>query len=152
MKIAVINGPNINMLGKRIAQYYGKKNWDSIEASLYSISIKEDINLLFFQSNHEGDIVDYIQSHYKLIDGVVINPAAFTYSGYSIIDALEAVSIPFVEVHISNIYKRGDWHAKSVFSEYAVGTISGFKDYSYVLGIYSIIHYLKENKNEEIEN
>lgn len=146
MKIAIINGPNINMLGARPPEYYGLETWDKIKEKLNKIANAEKIILDFFQSNYEGGIVDYIQHNVGNLEGAVINPAAFAYAGYSIVEALEAVELPFVEVHMSNIYKRGGWHSKSAFSEYAVGTITGFKDYSYICGVYSIINYLRERE------
>lgn len=152
MVIAIINGPNINMLGIREPKHYGYKTWDSIEKELILLSDEIGVELMFYQSNHEGNIVDFIQINGCSLDGVLINPAAFTCSGYSIIDALESVKKPFVEIHISNIFKRAGWHEKSIFSEYAVGTISGFLGYSYTLGLYSIINHLKEANNEQIGN
>jgi 3-dehydroquinate dehydratase-2 len=100
------------------------------------------IELLFFQSNHEGDIVDFIQENLYLLDGVVINPAAFTKGGYSILDALTAIELPFVEVHLSNIVARGGWHAETIFAPKALGHINGFKGYVYNLGLQAIYNYL----------
>lgn len=148
LTIAVINGPNINILGKREPQHYGNETWDNIEERLKKLACKLKIELLLYQSNHEGDIVDFIQNNMEKVNGVVINPAAFTKHGYSILDALSASEIPFVEVHLSNIYSRGGWHADSIFSEKAVGVIAGFRGFGYEMGLNSIIDFLSLIKGE----
>lgn len=142
LTIAVINGPNINILGKREPQYYGNETWDNIEERLKKLASKSKIELFLYQSNHEGNIVDFIQNNMEKVNGAVINPAAFTKHGYSILDALTASNIPFVEVHLSNIFSRGGWHAESIFSEKAVGVIAGFRGFGYEMGLNSIIDYL----------
>ena len=145
-KIAIINGPNINILGKREPSAYGIEDWGSIENKVEMLGQKIQIELLFYQSNHEGDIVDFIQQNIDELSGVVINPAALSKTGYSILDSLNALPIPYVEVHLSNIVSRGGWHAESIFTETAVGFIMGFKGYVYELGLQSINHYLEESK------
>ncbi len=149
-KIAVINGPNINILGVREPEIYGKASWNQIEKELKKEALKLNLDIVFFQSNHEGDIVDFIQENLFFLDGVVINPAAFTKTGYSILDALTATGIPFVEVHLSNINARESWHAETIFSSKAAGHINGFQSYSYILGLYGLNHIIsKEDSMDE---
>jgi 3-dehydroquinate dehydratase-2 len=124
-KILVINGPNINMLGKRELQIYGNITLSDIENKLRLLAKELKVEVEFFQSNHEGEIVDKIQSSYKNIFGIIINPAAFTHTSVAIRDALAAVSIPTIEVHISNIYSREDFRHKSYIAHIAFGQISG---------------------------
>ncbi|MBE5759199.1 MAG: type II 3-dehydroquinate dehydratase [Clostridiales bacterium] len=106
MKILVINGPNINMLGIREKGIYGKEDFDYLINLIEKTCAENEIEVECFQSNHEGAIVDKIQSAYGKFDGIVINPAAYTHTSVAILDALKAVSIPAVEVHISNVYER----------------------------------------------
>lgn len=144
-KIAIINGPNMNILGKRELSIYGTENLESIESKVKTLSQQFSIELLFYQSNYEGDIVGFIQQNMDDIDGIVINPSALSKVGYSILDALNAKPIPYVEVHMTNTASRGDWHSESIFSKTAVGLIMGFKSYVYELGLQSINYYLEEN-------
>lgn len=151
-KIAIINGPNINTLGKREPAIYGAETWNLIEEKIRMLGQKLHVELTFFQSNHEGDIVDFIQKNMDELSGAVINPAALSKTGYSILDALTATPIPYVEVHLSNIVSRGGWHAESIFTETAVGFVMGLKGYVYELGLQSINHYLEENENGKISD
>jgi len=151
-KIAIINGPNINILGKRESSVYGIEDWGSIENKVNALGQQIQAGLLFYQSNHEGDIVNFIQENMDKLSGVVINPAALTKIGYSILDALNALPIPYVEVHLSNIVSRGGWHSESIFTETAVGFIMGLKGYVYELGLQSINHYLEEIQNDKDSN
>lgn len=109
MKILVINGPNINMLGIREPEIYGKESYKALCESINAFAAEKGIEVKLFQSNHEGDIVDEIQKAYKIFDGIVINPAAYTHTSVAIPDALKAVGIPTVEVHISDVSKREDF-------------------------------------------
>ena len=109
MKILVINGPNINMLGIREVNIYGSDNYEKLLDSLEKTANEEKIELEHFQSNHEGAVVDKIQEAYKKFDGIVINPAAYTHTSVAILDALKAVSLPTVEVHISKVSEREDF-------------------------------------------
>ena len=150
--IAIINGPNINILGVREVDVYGETKWDSIKEELEKRALKMRIQLMFFQSNHEGDIVDFIQDNLFKIDGVIINPASFTKTGYSILDVLESVHIPFVEVHLTNIFARGGWHSETIFADKAIGHINGFKEDVYYLGLEAINNYIQKirgKKNNE---
>ncbi len=126
MKILIINGPNINMLGIREKNYYGENSYDFLVSSLKNLADKNNIEIDFYQSNHEGCLVDKIQeAYYKRIDGIVINPAAYTHTSIAILDALKSVSIPTVEVHISDINNRDEFRKKSFISEACAKVIIG---------------------------
>ena len=125
MKILVINGPNINMLGIREPGIYGKKNFQDLLNLLENTATEFDIQLEQYQSNHEGCIVDKIQEAYGKIDGIVFNPGAYTHTSIAILDALKAVSIPTVEVHISDVSKREDFRKISYIRPVCAKTIAG---------------------------
>lgn len=125
MKILVINGPNINMLGIREKNIYGSETYDDL-VNFCKESAKElGVEVSFFQSNHEGALVDAIQEAYAQIDGIVINPAAYTHTSVAILDALKAVNIPTVEVHISDVSAREDFRQISYIRPYCIRTITG---------------------------
>lgn len=125
MKILVINGPNLNMLGIREPDIYGKDTYSGLIEMIKAHCEKKNIEVSFFQSNHEGSIVDEIQAAYGKIDGIVINPAAYTHTSVAILDALKAVAIPTVEVHISDINTREEFRKHSYVSLVAKKTIAG---------------------------
>ena len=141
MKILVINGPNINMLGIREPGIYGKQTFSDLLALLRQWATEYDVELEQFQSNHEGDLVDKIQAAYGSVDGIVINPAAYTHTSVAILDALKAVAIPAVEVHISNVDAREPFRQISYAGLACVKTIKGqgFDGYR------QAIVYLKEH-------
>ena len=125
MKILVINGPNINMLGIREPGVYGKQTFQDLLSLLESTGRERNVSVTQFQSNHEGEIVDKIQEAYGIYDGIVINPAAYTHTSVAILDALKAVSIPAVEVHISDVDAREEFRRFSYASLYCEKTIKG---------------------------
>ena len=125
MKILVINGPNLNMLGIREPEIYGKQDFKALEAYIKSSAEELGHTVTLFQSNHEGEIVDVIQSAYGVFDGIVINPAAYTHTSVAILDALGAVAIPTVEVHLSDISAREEFRRHSYVSMIAKKTICG---------------------------
>ena len=126
MKILILNGPNINMLGLREPEIYGKETYADLERIVTEYAVSKNVDVKFFQSNHEGDLVDTIQrAYFEKTDGIVFNPAAYTHTSVAILDALKSVNIPTVEVHISDISKREDFRQKSYIKDYAVCTISG---------------------------
>lgn len=125
MKILVINGPNLNMLGIREPEIYGKQNFRALEDYIKSSAEELGHKVTLFQSNHEGEIVDVIQSAYGVFDGIVINPAAYTHTSVAILDALSAVAIPTVEVHLSDINAREEFRRHSYVSMIAKKTICG---------------------------
>ena len=146
MNILLINGPNLNLLGTREPEIYGKKTLVDIERDLIKIAKKNSDNLECFQSNHEGEIVDKIQDSVGIVHGILINAGAFTHTSISIRDALIGSKIPFVEVHISNIFSREEFRKDSYLTDKAIGIISGFGISSYFLAFDGIIDYLKNNK------
>lgn len=125
MKILVINGPNLNMLGIREPDIYGKQDFKALEAYIRESATELGHEVTLFQSNHEGEIVDIIQSAYCIFDGIVINPAAYTHTSIAILDALKAVGIPTVEVHLSDISSREDFRKFSYVSMIAKKTVCG---------------------------
>lgn len=126
MKILVLNGPNLNMLGIREPELYGKDTYDCLVARITSYCEEKGIEVDCLQSNHEGDLVDYIQqAFYDKVDGIVINPGAYTHTSVAILDALKAVHIPAVEVHITKVNEREDFRKISYVSYYCSKTITG---------------------------
>jgi len=141
--ILILNGPNLNLIGKRETEIYGKDTIQDLHKLIIEESKLMNIKIDFFQSNHEGEIIDKIQSSINIYDGIVINPGAYTHYSYAIYDAIKSVDKPFVEVHISNIHKREEFRQKSVTAKACIGQITGFGFYSYILGLYSIINYIR---------
>ncbi|MBQ9760533.1 MAG: type II 3-dehydroquinate dehydratase [Clostridia bacterium] len=125
MKILVINGPNLNMLGIREPKIYGAERYDTLCTKISAHAKELGVEVEIYQSNHEGDLVDQIQSAYGRIDGIVINPAAYTHTSVAILDALKAVAIPTVEVHISDVSAREDFRQISYVRAACIATISG---------------------------
>jgi len=142
MKILVINGPNINMIGIREPQIYGKKRFSDLLAMLEQAAAKEGIEIVQFQSNHEGAIVEAIQAAYGNTDGIVINPAAYTHTSVAILDALKAVSIPAVEVHISDVDAREPFRQISYAGMACIKTIKGQGLDGYIQAIQYLKNYL----------
>ena len=146
MNILLINGPNLNLLGTREPEIYGNKTLSDIEIELTKIAKNNGNNLECFQSNHEGEIVDKIQGSVGIIHGILINAGAFTHTSIAIRDALIGSKIPFVELHISNIFSREEFRKASFLTDKAIGIISGFGISSYFLAFDGIIEYLKNKK------
>lgn len=142
-KILIIHGPNLNLLGTREVEIYGTTTLDKINANLSREAQEANVDLEIFQSNHEGEIVDKIQKASKEADFIIINPAAFTHYSVAIRDALASVSIPAIEVHLSNIYAREEFRQESVVAPVALGQISGFGPDSYYLALKEAIRRLK---------
>ena len=135
-KIIIINGPNLNLLGQRETDLYGNKSLDEIERECIDIFKNEQIDLYFFQSNSESDIIDKIQIS-KSFDGMIINAGAFTHTSIAIHDALKILEIPKIEVHISNIYNREEFRKNSFISPVVNGIIAGFGTNVYIVAINS---------------
>jgi 3-dehydroquinate dehydratase-2 len=144
MKVMVIQGPNLNMLGVREQNIYGNMKLDDIHNNMQTFAQQNGMELEFFQSNLEGEIVDKIQECLGEVDGILINPAAYTHSSIAIKDALSAVNLPTIEVHISNIYKREEYRQKSMTASSTAGVITGFGPFSYHLGLIAIHQILSE--------
>ena len=146
MKILVINGPNINMLGIREVNIYGSENYQTLLEKLDKLASEENLEIEEFQSNHEGEIVDKIQKAYEVFDGIVINPAAYTHTSVAILDALKAVNIPTVEIHISKLSEREDFRQVNFIRNYAIKSFEGFGISGYEKSIIYLKNYLKEHK------
>lgn len=146
MKILVINGPNINFLGIREKGIYGENNYDSLVSMIENKAQNLGIDVEVFQSNHEGEIIDKIQeAFYEKVDGIVINPGAYTHYSYAIRDALASVEqIPKIEVHISNIHKREEFRHTSVTAPACVGQIVGLGLNGYLLALEAIMDLVKK--------
>ena len=144
MKIAVIQGPNINMLGIREQNIYGPMSMDQIHEQIEGAAKQNGVEVEFFQSNLEGEIVDKIQECLGTVDGIMINPAAFSHTSIAIRDALSAVNLPTVEVHISNIYKREEFRQTSMTAGASTGVVSGFGPFGYHMGLIALMQILNE--------
>ena len=134
MKILIIHGPNLNLLGKREPDQYGVLTLDQINKMILERAQKETVEVKIFQANSEGEIISEIHRAIGVFDGLVINPAAYTHTSIALRDALLAVELPTVEVHLSNIYQREEFRKQSMISDVAIGVISGFREQSYILG------------------
>ena len=145
-KIIIINGPNLNLLGEREQSQYGTITFDSLKEKCLKKATELKIDMEFFQSNIEGEIVGKIQEARKKFDGMIINAAAFTHTSVAIRDALDIYKKPIIEVHISNIYKREEFRHKSLISDIVTGGIFGLNDDGYILAIISMQKLLK-NEN-----
>lgn len=143
MKLLIIQGPNLNLIGAREVDKYGIESFDEINKELHAYSFKKDIELEIFQSNFEGEIVEKIQTSMGDADGIIINPAAYTHTSVAIRDAILAVDIPTVEVHLSNIYSREEFRHHSYVAPVCIGQICGFKATGYKLAIDALIEHLK---------
>ena len=147
LRIAVIHGPNLDMLGTREKDIYGTKSLQDINDEMLREAEKHGLSLAFFQSNSEGGLIDYIHACKGKIDGIILNAGAYTHYSIAIRDAIAAVDIPTVEVHLSNIYKREEFRHHSVIAPMCVGQISGFGDYSYILGLLALLETLEDSKS-----
>ena len=143
MKFFIINGPNLNLLGVREPELYGNKTLLDIEEWLNSQKESKDHSFLWFQSNHEGEIIDHIHKAIDNADGIIINPGAFTHYSYAIRDAITTVNIPTVEVHLSDIYSREDFRKKSVIKDACIAQYFGLKKLSYLEGFKKLLTALR---------
>lgn len=135
MKVIVINGVNLNFLGIRQPEIYGNETLEIINEKIKLVAEEKKIDIKFFQSNYEGEIVNYLHSMYKKADYLIINPGAFTHYSIAIRDAISSIGIKTIEVHLSNIYKREEFRRKSVISDIAEGTIAGFGSLGYLMAL-----------------
>ncbi len=136
MKIMIINGPNLNMLGVREKKIYGTRNYEDVCNYVKEEGKKRNHEILMVQSNSEGEIIDFIQkAYFEKYEGIIINPGAYTHYSYAIHDALKGFDIPAVEVHLSNIHTREEFRRKSVTAPACVGQIAGFGEYGYIMAM-----------------
>ena len=149
LRILAIHGPNLNLLGNREPGHYGADTLADINEQLLSLADTLNAELLTYQSNHEGELVDRIQkASGEKIDAIVINPAAYTHTSVALRDALLATRIPFVEVHLSNIHKREEFRHRSLLVDAAIGTVAGFGPSSYTMALRGIIEYLRSQQGD----
>lgn len=146
MKITVIQGPNLNMLGTREQNIYGPIKLEQIHGQMRDVAEQNGLEIEFFQSNLEGEIVDKIQECYGDSHGIIINPAAYTHTSVAIRDAISAVNLPTIEVHISNIYRREEFRHKSMVAPVVAGQITGFGPFGYHMAMVGMIQILNEIK------
>ncbi len=149
MKILFLNGPNLNLLGTREPDKYGKCTLNDIENYIKKEAASINVDVKFFQSNIEGELVNKIQEAKGNFDGIVINPAAYTHTSVAIRDAFLAVEIPAVEIHISNIHTREDFRKHSLIAPVCIGQITGFGAESYKLGLIAIVDFLRKKSENK---
>ncbi len=150
MRVLIIHGPNLNLLGRREPGIYGSVTLQQINDNLKELAKDMGVEIKVYQSNSEGDIVSFIGENADWADGIVINPAAYTHTSVAIRDALSAVSLPVVEVHISNVFRREEFRHHSYISPIAVGVISGFGPESYYLALRALVNIIHKKKEESL--
>jgi len=143
MKILLIHGPNLNLLGKREPEIYGTLTLDDINKRVLGLAVELGVDVTFFQSNHEGELVQKIQDAMGVYQAIVINPGAYTHTSVALRDAVSSTGIPVIETHLSNIYKREEFRHHSYISGVAVGQISGFGPDSYLLAVRAAVNLIK---------
>jgi 3-dehydroquinate dehydratase II len=143
MRISVLNGPNLNLLGQREPEVYGRTTLSEIEAMVREAARGYDAEIDWFQTNHEGDLVDAVQALKGRADGALINAAALTHSSLALRDALLAVQVPFVELHLSNIFAREPARRHSMIADLALGMVTGFGPQSYLLALQALVGRLR---------
>ena len=146
LRILVLHGPNLNLLGAREPEIYGRETLPEIDARLDDEAKRLGVSVVCYQSNHEGDLVDRIQGARGTAEGILINAAAYTHTSIAIRDALSAVALPAVEVHLTNLHRREAWRRESRLAEVVVGRVEGFGPESYLLGLQGLVGVLRGTK------
>jgi 3-dehydroquinate dehydratase-2 len=144
VRIAAVHGPNLNLLGQREPDVYGSDSLDQVNAALAGLGAELGTEVEWFQSNHEGGLVDFVQQAAQRVDGFVVNAGGYTHTSVALRDALAAVARPFVEVHISNVFAREHFRHRSLLAGVAVGVVSGFGINSYRLGLRALVDFLRQ--------
>lgn len=147
IKILIVNGPNLNLLGVREKSVYGSLTLEEINHKVKNFQYNYEVSIDFFQSNNEGEIITAIGEAMYKYSGIVINPAAYSHYSIAILDAIRSVNIPSVEVHLSNIYKREEYRRKSVTAEGCIGVLTGFGYFGYIMAVNAIINYIIEDSS-----
>jgi len=143
LSIGVLHGPNLNLLGQREPEHYGHDDLESINRRVAARASDLGVQASFFQSNAEGELIDWVQRVGPRLDGLLVNAAAYTHTSVALRDALHAVAVPFVEVHLSNVFAREPYRHHSLLSDLAVGLVAGFTADSYLLALEGIVAYLR---------
>ncbi len=144
MKILLLNGPNLNLLGTREPEKYGNTTLTDIEQTLKTEAKSKEVEIDCYQSNHEGDLVDKIQQATNNYDGIILNAGGYTHTSIAIRDAISSVQVPVVEIHLTNIHAREEFRHNSFIAPVCIGQICGFGAYSYILGLNAILNYLEK--------
>ena len=147
MRIAAVHGPNLNLLGQREPDVYGRHTLDDVNAALAAAAAELGVEVEWHQSNHEGALVDFVQQAAARVDGFVVNAGAYTHTSIALRDALAGVARPYVEVHISNVFARERFRHRSYLAGNAVGVVSGFGLHSYTLGLRALVEHLRSNRS-----
>lgn len=145
-RVAVIHGPNLNMLGLREPEIYGTNNLERLNQKIRAQAKELDFEIEIMQSNHEGEIIDFLHNKYQELDGLVINPGGLTHTSVVLRDALASIRLPIIEVHISNIHRREEFRKKSITAASAVGQITGLGVYGYILALDGLKDVLRKEK------
>ena len=146
--ILVIHGPNLNLLGTREPEIYGRTTLEEINTGINNIARQYGAEAICFQSNSEGEIINIIHRESKNVECIILNPGAYTHYSIAIADAIKAVNVPAIEVHLSNIFGREEFRQRSVIAPAVVGQISGFGSFSYQLAVYAALNIIKERENK----
>ena len=151
LKLLLVNGPNLNMLGIREPEKYGKVTLQDIETNLKELAKNNNVELCCFQSNHEGDLIDVIQKSKNVYDGIIINAGGYTHTSVALRDAISSIQIPTVEVHMTNIHAREEFRHISLLSGVCIAQAVGFQENSYKFALLGLIDYLKKIKKVNLE-